>query len=151
MLKDLFEHVAAVIVVFDDEHSDTDQLIELVQSGHRGRESLSQYPLKFPRREALKMDMELIQAAVMTELDLKFDLIASHGQVADRARGADARTAPRAVGGTARQLTVFDYFAGDGAEGFFVHLAVPRERTKGDQARCHEGQSPECASLMPCW
>ena len=37
MLKDLFEQVAAVVVILNDEHTDTGQLIELVQSRHRGR------------------------------------------------------------------------------------------------------------------
>jgi hypothetical protein len=36
MLKNLFEHVAAVVVILNDEHPDAGQLIELVQSGHRG-------------------------------------------------------------------------------------------------------------------
>ena len=35
MLKDMFEQVAAVVVIFNDEHADTGELIEVVQSGHR--------------------------------------------------------------------------------------------------------------------
>jgi hypothetical protein len=36
MLKNLFEKIAAVVMIFNDQHADTDQLIELVQSRHRG-------------------------------------------------------------------------------------------------------------------
>lgn len=46
MLEDLFEHVPAVVVIFNDEYSDTGQLIELVQSRHRGR------VISFFRRDA---------------------------------------------------------------------------------------------------
>jgi hypothetical protein len=31
----MFEQVAAVVVIFNDEHADTGELIEVVQSGHR--------------------------------------------------------------------------------------------------------------------
>jgi hypothetical protein len=37
MLKSLFQHIATVVVIFNDEHTDTGQVIEVVQSRHRGR------------------------------------------------------------------------------------------------------------------
>jgi hypothetical protein len=35
MSKNLFEKIAAVVVILDDEHTDTGELIEVVLSGHR--------------------------------------------------------------------------------------------------------------------
>jgi hypothetical protein len=35
MSKNLFEKIAAVVMIFNDQHADTDYLIELVLSRHR--------------------------------------------------------------------------------------------------------------------
>ena len=67
--------------------------------------------LKYPRREALDVDVVLVQAgvfAIALELDLELHLGRPHGQVADHTHGADARPSPRAVGGAARKLTVLN-------------------------------------------
>jgi hypothetical protein len=40
MFKNLFEKIAAVVMIFNDQHADTDQVIEFVQSRHRGPSGL---------------------------------------------------------------------------------------------------------------
>jgi hypothetical protein len=82
-------------------------------------------PLELPRREAPDVDVVFIQArvaAVTSELDLELHLGRSHRKLADHTWGADARTAPRAVGGTTRELAVLNDRARFLAESVFVHL-----------------------------
>jgi hypothetical protein len=59
---------------------------------------LGRPPLKLPCREAPDVDVELVQpgiVAVVRKLDLELKLLLAHGQLADRAGGADAWTSPR--------------------------------------------------------
>src|SRR5205807_9426387 len=99
------------------------------------RSASGRLPLELPRREAADVDVVLVQprrgsAAVTGELDLELHLGGSHRKLADRAWGADARTAPRAVGGAAGELAVLNDRARPFAKSLFVHLAVPREALK---------------------
>jgi len=54
-------------------------------------------PLELPGREALDMDVELVEAevvAVAGELNLEIQFVVLHGQFADGAWRSDAWTAP---------------------------------------------------------
>jgi hypothetical protein len=58
------------------------------------------YPFKLPRRKAPQMDVELVQSwrvAIMGELDLEFQLVLRHGELADRAGSPDPRPTPCTV------------------------------------------------------
>src|SRR5205823_4739375 len=95
------------------------------------RSASGRLPLELPRREAADVDVVLVQpglggAAVTRELDLELHLGGSHRKLADRAWSPDAWTAPRAVGGTARELAIVNDRARLLAKSLFVHLAVPR-------------------------
>jgi hypothetical protein len=72
-------------------------------------------PFHLPNRKAPHVDVELVQTrvlAVMSELDLEFHLVASHGPAAYRTLSADARPAPCAVGSAVGELPVLDDFSG---------------------------------------
>src|SRR5712664_2611045 len=63
--------------------------------------------LKYPRREALDVDLVLVQAgvvAVVGELDLELQFCASDRELADRTQGADARASPSPIRRAIRKL-----------------------------------------------
>ena len=68
---------------------------------------LRRITLQFPRREAPRMDVKLVQTRSITitgKLDLKPQLVGPHREPADRALGTDPRPSPRAIGTPAREL-----------------------------------------------
>src|SRR5438128_2180780 len=107
--------------------------------------SLGGSSLELPRREALQVDVELVQpriAAVAGELDLELHLGGLHGKLTDRTLGADARTSPGTVGPSPRELAVSDHQARLLAQAFFVHLAYLGSR--------RPSQTPDASGSGAC-
>src|SRR5438552_11731163 len=107
--------------------------------------SLGGSSLELPRREALQVDVELVQpriAAVAGELDLELHLGGLHGKLTDRTLGADARTSPGTVGPSPRELAVSDHQARFLAQAFFVHLAYLGSR--------RPSQTPDASGSGAC-
>jgi len=79
--------------------------------------------LKFPRREALNVNVELIEAgvvAVVFELNLKLQLIPRDGLAADRAERTDPWPAPSTIGSFVWQLSSANHFLGFRAQNLLV-------------------------------
>ena len=112
------------------------------------RSASGRLPLELPRREAADVDVVLVQpgrgsAAVTRELDLELHLGGPHRKLADRTGGADARTAPRAIGGAAGELAVLKDRARPLAKSLFIHLAVPQEVSNGRPSQMPRGSTPD--------
>ena len=72
------------------------------------------------------MDVELVQArviAITSELNLKLQLVTSHGELTNWTHGTHPWPSPCPVGTSAREFAISQCHAGLLAEVFLVHLA----------------------------
>jgi len=93
--------------------------------------------LELPGGEASDVDVELVQAGIVTiagELNLELHLVSFHRHAAHGTRRPNARPAPCAVRPTTRELAVQDDLTSDSSQDILVHPAdpsAPRDAVRG--------------------